>query len=45
MGGERNIERKATKKMRNTRRFERINNINKMNIDESGKNMNKFNTE
>ena len=45
MGGERNPERKATKKRRNTRRFERINTINKMHIDESGKNMNKFKTE
>ena len=45
IGGERNPERKATKKRRNTRRFERINTINKMHIDESGKNMNKFKTE
>ena len=44
-GADRNIERKVTKKRKNTKRFERINTLNKMHIDESGKNMNKLKTE
>jgi len=44
-GADRNTERKVTKKRRNTKRFERINTLNKMHIDESGKNMNKLKTE
>ena len=45
IGGERNLERKVTKKKRNTKRFERINTLGKVHIEESGKNMNKLKTE